>query len=160
MLLNPMTQTTQKHKFKNSGLTILETILTITIGVTAAVFMTLTAIAGIKSIRDEKKSERLHANATHIVETVTYLVKQGKIISVPNASTLTVTLPDFSTKTVTLSGNRLTVDGEAITSNDIKLSEITFIKLARSVQMAFTLTTQDGQKIFSATTTVAERNTL
>ena len=150
----------KNHETNCSGLTILETILTITIGVTAAVFMTLTAIAGIKSIRDEKKTERLHANATHIVETVTYLVKQGKIISVPNTFTLTVTLPDFSTKTVTLSGNRLTVGGETITSADVKLSQVAFIKLARSIQMAFTLSSQDGQKTFSATTTVAERNTL
>ena len=153
-------QTALKHKPKNSGLTIIETILTITIGVTAAAFMTLTAIAGIKSIRDEKKSERLHANATHIVETFTYLVKQGKTISVPDTSTLTITLPDFSTKTITLSGNRLTVAGEPVTSNDVRISQITFTKLARSVRMSFTLATPDGQKTFSATTTSAERNIL
>lgn len=150
----------QKKLSNTSGLTILETILTITIGVTVAMFLTLTAVAGIKSIRNEKKAERLHANATHIAETVAYWVKQGKIITTPDASTLNVTLPDFSTKTISISGNRLTVGGEPITSSDVKLSKITFTKLARSVQTAFTLESPDGQKIFSATTTVAERNTL
>lgn len=149
---------TMHRKTSARGFTLIEVIVGLTIGVVIATVLTLTVSTGLRSMRGAKHRERLHANAVFLTNALDHWVKQGVLLQTPTPSTLAILLPDSSTKTIAKTGNRVTLDGNALTSDDVVVSGLVFSRMTRSVRIAFSMQKAGSSEIFSVTTTVAQRN--
>ncbi|MBI4114399.1 MAG: prepilin-type N-terminal cleavage/methylation domain-containing protein [Candidatus Niyogibacteria bacterium] len=143
-----------------AGFTLIETMVAIAIGTFIAFMLVGTTTAGLKQMRYSHNSQRLHANAVFIIDAFTYWTKQARILDSPDVQTLTIELSDGATKTLTSDINAITLNGSAITTDDIAINSLTFTKLERSVQIDFELHRNGYDETFHVTTTVALRNDL
>ncbi|MFC1595170.1 prepilin-type N-terminal cleavage/methylation domain-containing protein [Patescibacteria group bacterium] len=153
-------QRRQAHK-NNFGFSLIEVIIAVAIGITAALVLTTTSINGLDEIRSARQRERLHSNAIYITDTLTHWIKQSASIFVPDPQTLEITVPNpMTTKTIALNGTEITLDTVPVTTHDIEVTNLVFIQLERSVQINFTLKSANSDETFSAQTTVAKRSPL
>lgn len=152
---------TKNHNLKPAaGFTLIEVLIALSVGATIATIITLVTSTGLKNVRAIKHTERLQANGIFIADALTYWIKQGVYYTIIPPSTLQILLPDSTLKTIAKTGNRVTLDGAALTSDDAQVPYLAFKKLDHSVRFGFTLKYAAGSETFSATTTVAQRNTL
>ncbi|MDO8558301.1 MAG: hypothetical protein Q7S09_03895 [bacterium] len=157
----PLNTKQQKNPRKlgfQSGVTLLEVILVLTIGVAVATMVTLVTSAGLKNIRSAKRLERLHANAVFTTNALTYWIKQGDLLTVTSTTALRIILPDSSIKYIEKSNNRVTLDGNAITTDDAQVTNLTFARFGRSVRFGLSLKARNAPETLSVTSTVAQRN--
>src|SRR3989344_792237 len=143
---------------KRAGFSMIELLVALSLSVMTATGLTLTMTQGVKNIRAIQRANRLNANAEFVASTLTYWVKQSAQISSPAASTLDLTLGDFSHKTIALTGTNITLDGSAITGNDIEINNLAFTALKKSVRISYTLKAKNAKETLSVTTTVAQRS--
>lgn len=153
---------TRCRKYINTarGFTLTEILIALGIGAAVALVLAVVTAQGLKHMRNTRSAGRLQANAVYLSNAFTYWIKQGLVLDVPDATTLNVVVQTAtSTRTVVLKKNatRVTLDGAPITSDDIQVTALSFRHLQKSVRIAFTLKTPSAQ-LFSATTTVAQRN--
>lgn len=142
-------------------MTLVEVLIALGIGASIATVITLVTSTGLKNMRSGRRAERVQANAIFISDIAAYWIKQGEFFSIAaSPPKLEITLPDASIKIIRLQNNRVTLDGAAITSDDVRVTYLHFKRLARSIRVGFTLQAQGGAENFSATTTIAQRNTL
>jgi prepilin-type N-terminal cleavage/methylation domain-containing protein len=145
---------------KKSGFTLVEVLIAMTIGFMIAALVTSVSVATLRDIRTARAHERLQANAISIISSVGYLIKQSARIDVKNPTELEITMPDVTKKTITLSVDHLTLNGAAITSDDVMVTYFKLIEGGQSVRMGFSLQLKNTTTILSATTTLARRNAL
>lgn len=143
---------------KNRGFSLIETVIALSMGSFLAMMIVASLATGLKGFRELKRSERAHANAVYLGDAFQYWVKQGKKLELNGASTLEITMPDFSSKTIALSGGRATLDGSPITSEDVEVTSLIFTKLVNSVRMSFSVKSKSGDEAISLITTSAKRN--
>jgi prepilin-type N-terminal cleavage/methylation domain-containing protein len=144
-------------KKNKSGFTLLETLVAIGIGLVATAVLFHIFTFGLKAIRTIQNTESLHSEANFLLNTFTYWIKQGGNVTT-SGSTLEIEFPDSSITTIaTSSDDRITLDGTPITSDNIKVTDLNFTKMSRSVQIRFTIEAKSGDETFSATTTIAQR---
>lgn len=142
-----------------AGISLIEIVVALGIGVTVASMLTIITTGALKHVRLIKQIQRLQANATVLADTTTYWVKQGADLDVPSSTTLEISLPDSSTRVFAKNGARVTLDGNALTTDDIEVTHLRFTRMARSLRVAFTLkTSREPIESLSATTTIAQRN--
>jgi type II secretory pathway pseudopilin PulG len=150
---------------KNKGFTIVELLVAMTIGITLAAVVTGVAVSSMREVRTIKRSERLHSNAVYVTNTLGYLMKQSAGFNLVSPTQITITLPDLTTKTISLSGTTIKLGTDPLTSTDIQVTNFKMLSGANSVRVIFTMkflngTELNGTETFSGTTTVARRNTL
>ncbi len=151
-------QKNSRRLHSESGVTLLELILVLTIGVAVATIVTLVTTAGLKNIRSARRFERLHANAVFTTNALTYWVKQGDLLTVTSSTALRIVLPDSSVKYIEKSNNRVTLDGNALTTDDVQVTHLAFTRFGRSVRVGLSLKARNATETLSVTSTIAQRN--
>ncbi len=146
------------YRRHNGGFTLIETVVAITVGAVIASFLLVIGTEGFAAIRSIKRTERLHANATNIMNTAGYWIKQGTFFSTPDGATILITLPDETTKTLTRTGSAVVLDGVPVTTSDVAVENFSVTPLERSFRISFALGISGAPETFSATTTIAQRN--
>lgn len=142
------------HK-KERGFSLLETIVSLGIGLLVMVMVLTIFTKGLVEIRSINNKQVLISNADFIINNLDYLIKQAKIVSVPNPSTLN--LQTISTTTITINGSGdIVVNGISLNATGVKLNSLNFQKMAHSVRINFEL--KKGDEMLSVTTTIAQRN--
>ena len=143
---------------REAGFTLIEAIASLALGIALATIIVLVVTPGLRHVRETKSMERLHANAVFLSNTFAYWIKQAENLTVPTPSTLQIRMPDLTTKTITKDPSRILIDGNAFTSEDVQVTELTFTKMARSVRVNFQLASPTSGETLSITTTIAQRN--
>lgn len=156
----PHKNMTNNFKKNQSGVTLVETMVSISIGVLITTMVIAITVGGLQHMQDLRNEARLHSNAIFLTDTLTYWVKKGIVLEVSGSdpSSLSITLPDDSTAVMRKDEASILLNDTPITTDDIEVRELIFVPLAHSVQMSFTLGIPDSDKTFSATTSVAQRN--
>jgi len=145
---------------KKNGFTLTEVIVVISLGALIGIMVLAIITPGLRYIKTTKKIEYLHSDALFLLNKLNYWIKQGKKLTVTNPSTLEIKLPDDSEKIITKDSDNLNFDGVTFNSDDIKITELNFTQLNRSVRINITLKVDGADKTFSATTTIAQRNSI
>ncbi|TSD02492.1 MAG: hypothetical protein Athens071424_14 [Parcubacteria group bacterium Athens0714_24] len=150
-----------KKLFKNNnfGFTIIETIVALGLGVLVVTAVTTIVLPGLKNIRAATQTERLHANAVFLLNNLTYWIKQAEDLNTPSPSVLEIKLSDSSVKIIKKDGDNITADNIPLNNNDVKIIELNFTKMAKSVKIDLVIKTEKGET-FSIKTTIAQRNKL
>lgn len=152
--------TITKQLKNNEGFSLMETIMALGLSLTISLMVLMIVTPGLKNVRDIKSAERLHANSVRTADTLSYLVKEGEYIEVPNSSELSVRLPDGTIKTFTHSGQSVELDGNAITDPEVSVDSLNFQHMAESVRMEIALTHASTGRTASHSFTITKRNTL
>ena len=146
------------------GFTLVEVIVALGIGILImTTFMAVTA-SGFRNIRTISQTKELHANAVYILNTLTCDIKQAENLNVLDLSTLEIKLSDSTIEIkqeIKLDGSgyyNITKDGNSLNSSDIKITNLEFIKLQKSVRINFTIESISGEVSLPITTTIAQRN--
>ncbi|MFA5830408.1 MAG: type II secretion system protein [Candidatus Paceibacterota bacterium] len=138
----------------SSGFTLVEVLISLALGAFVSIMTLMILTPGLRHVREMRESERLHANAVELVETVSYYVKQSKDFKDPvSSSKLEILFADGTIATVEKIGGNVTLDGQNIATSTTNLA---FRQFEKSVQMSFTMKSMTSE--FSATTTIARRN--
>ena len=148
------------NKNKNNGFSLIETIVALSLGSFLAVMIVASLTTGLKGFRELKRSERVHANAAFLGDVFQHWIKRGEKLELINPSTLKITLPDFFSKTIALTGGGITLDGSPVTSSDVEVTALNFTKLSNSIRISFSLKSKSGEESISLTTTATKRNAL
>lgn len=149
-------KTARRKKYE--GFTLIETITALAIGLFLVAIIVLVVTPGLGHIRQTKSTERLHANAIYVANTLSHWVKQGENLAVPAPDTLAIRLPDLTVKTITKTGNQITLDGAPLLSDNVLVTSLAFTNMAHSVQVTFDLESAASDQTLSITTTMAQRN--
>jgi len=144
-----------------SGFSLVETLIAISLSLLVVTMIVAIVAPGLKYVRIIKNNRILHSNTAFLMNQFDYWIKQGVAINVLTPSTLEIKirLPDSSimTKTITKSGDNITLDGVPLTSDNVKVTNNQiFTKMAHSVRISLELA--KGDQTFKAETTVAQRN--
>jgi hypothetical protein len=140
------------------GFTLLEAVISIALSTLLAVLVSAAAIEGVRSMRGVREAERVHANAIALVGALSYWGRQATRLDVPQPETLHMLLPGGALRTVTLAGDAVTLDGRAVTTSDVAVSELAFTRAARSVRVSFTISGKESGAALEGTTAIARRN--
>ena len=152
---------------KKFGFTLIEIIIAITIGLTMIMIMAVFSAEGLKQIYLIRSQEQLNETALSITNVFTYWIKQGKDLQTPSPSPsdLHVVLRDVPEKVFSKSGDFITLDGVAITSNNLRVTQLIFTPMdlvagiPQSVRIEFTLQTiSSSAPPLNIKTTIARRN--
>jgi len=143
---------------KNSGFTLIETLVALGLGVLVATILGTTMVLGINSIKGIQQKERLHSDALVFTETLQYWIKRSSELTVVSPTELQVLLPNAYTKIIEKNGDDIFVNGALLTTDGIKVSNLKFVKISNSIRVAFTFTSEESDDFFSATTTITQRN--
>lgn len=135
------------------GFTLLETLISISVGAIIFFMMVGAFAEGLKIIRHMNNNYTILSNAEFILNTLDYSIKSAKEISVPNSTELNI---DSGTIIIKLDGNNIKKDGIVLNSNDVKINFLQFTRMEKSVRISFEL--QKGTAYFSIATTIAKRN--
>ena len=149
-----------KPFIKKGGFTLIEVILVLGLSIVIATILTLVTAAGLKNIRAARRLERLHSNALFVSDALTFWIKQGEMFTLPAASTLQITLPDSSIKTVAKGGGHVTLNNAVLTTDDTEVTNLFFTRFARSIRVNLALRAENSNETLSVTTTIAQRNSL
>jgi hypothetical protein len=143
-----------------SGFSLVETLVAISLSLLAVMMIVAIVAPGLKYVRTIKNNRILHSTTAFLMNQFDYWIKQGAEINVLTPSTLEIKirLPDSSimTKTIIKSGDNITLDGVPLTSDNVKVTNLVFTKMAHSVRISLELA--KGDQTFEAETTVAQRN--
>lgn len=145
---------------KKNGFTLTEVIVVISLGALIGIMVLAIVTPGLRYIKTTKKIEHLHSDALFLLNKLNYWIKQGKKLTVTSPSTLEIKLPDDSVKEITRDSDNLNFDGVTFNSDNIEVTELNFTQLNRSVRINITLKVEGADKTFSATTTIAQRNSI
>lgn len=147
------------YKPKNSGFTLIETIIALGLIMMSMMMVMAVVAPGMKRAKTISRVEQMHADAVYITNNLGYWIRQAKILSVsPDNKTLTIVINDTTTKIVTIGGDDFTLDGGSLNGSGMKVSGLSFTKLAKSVKMSFTLEADGGTETLPVSTTLAQRN--
>lgn len=135
------------------GFTLLETLISISVGAIIFFMMVGAFAEGLKIIRHMNNNYTILSNAEFILNTLDYSIKSAKEISVPNSTELNI---DSGTIIIKLDGNNIKKDGIVLNANDVKVNSLHFTRMTKSVRISFEL--QKGTAYFSIATTIAKRN--
>ena len=139
----------------------IELAVAIGLGIGVAAMIGGIAASGMTRLQSLARFGRLNANATLFQSQLSYYVRQAKEIQVASPSVIKFILlpPGAQTSTVmtiATSGTAIVVDGAPITTTEVRVTELSFTKLPRSVRYHVTMKAQND--ILSVTSTVAQRN--
>ena len=141
-----------------SGFTLMEMLVAMALGAFVLIMLMMIMIPSFKNIRDIRATQKLHADSVQIIDTLSYYAEKATLFTVPNSSTLVISLPDGSFATTTLNGTAITEHDLLMIDSDTEVTSLQFKNLARSFRMSFTLKNPETGKTFSATTTITRRN--
>ena len=145
-------------KNTTSGFTLMEMLVAMALGAFVLIMLMMIMIPSFKNIRDIRATQKLHADSVQIIDTLSYYAEKATLFTVPNSSTLVISLPDGSFATTTLNGTAITEHDLLMIDSDTEVTSLQFKNLARSFRMSFTLKNPETGKTFSATTTITRRN--
>ena len=145
-------------KNTTSGFTLMEMLVAMALGAFVLIMLMMIMIPSFKNIRDIRATQKLHADSVQIIDTLSYYAEKATLFTVPNSSTLVISLPDGSFATTTLNGTAITENDLLMIDSDTEVTSLQFKDLARSFRMSFTLKNPETGKTFSATTTITRRN--
>ena len=149
---------------KEKGFSLVEVLVAISLNLLIAGMIITIASSSLRHIRTIKDHRNLYSTVSFLNNQFTYWIKQGAVVEVDSldSSILYIKPPGSSTTTITkttIAGrDTITIDGNDLISNNIKVGNLVFTEMDHSVRIAFTLNTGNPAKTFSATTTVAQRN--
>lgn len=144
--------------FSQSGFSIIELLLAISIGVVVVAMVTTITAIGLKNVQASRRIEQMHSDSIYITDTLAYFAKQAKYISVPSSTNLVLTLQDSTTKTFTISSGKITLDGTPINNQNVTASNLNFTKQGRSVRVTFSLAAAGSTQTTNVATTISQRN--
>ena len=147
---------------RSGGFTLLEVLIALSIGIVVATVFTLFVSSGFARMRTSRRLARAQANIGYVAETLGYWVKQGLLLQTPSSEELRVTVPTAtSSRTIIFkkTGMRVTMDGAALTTDDVEVTGLTFRNFQRSVRFSISARSKADPAIaLSATSTAARRN--
>ena len=156
-----------KSFLKSSGFTLVETVVSIGIGVMVALFVVFIATDTLKTTVDIKSSERLHVDVMHITTNMSYLIKQSRRIESDDISSFTLFILKFDEDgdllgedevEVKHENGRILIDGVSITNDDVEITAFEVKKVESSVRIVFNVKYSGGDKEHVFTTTLSRRN--
>lgn len=143
---------------KEKGFSLVEVLVAISLNILVIVMIITIATSSLRHIRTVKDRRNLYSTASFLNNQFNYWIKQGVLLNTPVPSTLEIRLPSSSTTTIAKNGDRIEIDSDPLTDDNIKVDNLVFTKMDHSVRITFTLNTGVPTTTFSATTTVAQRN--
>ena len=143
-----------------SGFTLLETIISLALGILVLSIIMAVVVPGLSNIRTITRVEKLHVNGIFLLNTLTYWIKQAEDLNVPTSSSsiLEIKLPNSPVKTVTKNGNNITIDGIPFNTSSTEITGLIFTEMAKSVRVELTIKANGGKETLPITTTIAQRN--
>ncbi len=151
-------------KNKKNGFSLVEVLVAISINLLVIVMIMGVVLPGLRHIYMIKNERDLHAATQSLTTQFNYWIKQGADIEVGPANELTIHFIGSPAKTITENGNTIViiegVDEESLLANNVIVDSLEFTEMDRSVRIEFTLQIDGTEDSFSATTTVAQRNSL
>jgi len=163
-------------KNKKNGFSLVEVLVAISINLLVIVMIMGVVLPGLRHIYMIKNERDMHAAAQSLTTQFNYWIKQGADITALSPTTLEIELPDDSIKTITMTLIEdededdkyiITIDGDSLLANNVIVDydplnpfPLKFTEMDRSVRIEFTLKIDGTDDVFSATTTVAQRNSL
>ena len=147
-----------KMKKREKGFTLMEAIISITLGLMVAAIIMFIVPPGIKRLHQVKSLERLHSDAEFVISRLSFYIKKGKNISLSSPSTLEIEMPDSSLKTISKEGEEIKIDGMPFNSEEIRVTDLSFEKMARSVKVTLGLESIRTEENISLKTTISQRN--
>ena len=144
-----------------------EVLIAISINLLVIVMIMGVVLPGLRHIYMIKNERDLHATTQSLANQFSYLIKQGADIEVGPANPgneLIIHFIGSPSKTITQNGDNIViiegVDENSLLANNIIVEDLEFTKMDRSVRIEFALKINGADDSFSATTTVAQRNSL
>jgi len=158
-LFNAIAKQKKINKSATRGFTLIESIVALSLGIVVVVMIVLIVMPGLKHTHEIKQTERLHSNALFLLNSLTYWIKQGENLTVVAPSVLEIKLPNSSIKTISKSDDHILVDSIAFTTNDVRVTDLSFIPMDNSVRISVTIEDNSGlNKSLSIETAIARRN--
>ncbi len=152
--------------FKNNhstakGFTLIEVIVALSIGILVMTMTMAIVTPGFKNVRTVSQTKELHANVVYIINTLTYEIKQAENLEVSaDKSELIITLAGPTVKIVKKDGENITLDSMQLNDDNVKITNLEFIGMQKSVRINFTIESITGEQSLPVTTTIAQRNNL
>lgn len=140
------------------GFTLIEVVVALGIGILVLTIVTSVMAPGLKNMRAISRTKQLHSNTVYVLDTLTYEIRQAKRIEVLSPSSLRITRPDATIKTIMQTGDNISLDGVSLNSIDVKIIGLNFTGMPRSVRVNFTIGSSGGNETFPVLTTIAQRN--
>lgn len=160
------------------GITIIETIIAMAIGVVVITLLMMIVTQGLGYIRKIQEQERLQANAIFVTDKMAYWVRQAKGFSSDedledgsdcdsDGDKLCVVLRDDPEDADDLEAkifeeddinDNITFEGNHLISDGVKVTSLNFTALGHSIRVDFVLESKSGEVQLPITTTFAQRN--
>lgn len=139
------------------GFTLTEVLIALTISSLVITVTSLVFIRGIAHLTDIREDATLAAETLFITETLTASIRNARSVTVTNPTTAVIEYQDFSTETLSVAGQKLSLAGNQLSSTEVDLTALTLTGRGDTLQLAMTLATGHHGRTFSATTTIATR---
>lgn len=147
----------RKSFIKNSGFTLIETIVSLGIGILVMTMIMSVITPGFKNIREIREKEDLHKNAVLIINKLNYLIKKSDSLAVIPPDKLTIR-PEGVDETIEIGGSDIVLDGVPLNTDDVKISALQFTPMSKSVVIEFRIESAKGNASDDIKTTIARRN--
>ena len=138
----------------------MEVLIAISINLLVIIMIMGVVLPGLRHIYMIKNERDLHAATQSLAAQFNYWIKQGAEVTALNPTTLEIRLPDNSIKTIAQNGDTIAIDGDPLMAHNIIVEDLEFKEMDRSGRIEFALKINGTDDVFSATTTVAQRNSL
>ena len=143
---------------KTNGFSLVEVLVAISLNLLVVTMIMAIVIPGLKHVRMIRNQRDLHSATQLLITQFNYWIKQAADITASSPTTLEIQLPDNSIKTITQNGDIITIDGDSLMAHNVIVDDLEFTEMNHSVKIEFDLRINGSDDAFSATTTVAQRN--
>ncbi len=142
---------------KNSGFTLIETLVAMTLGVLIMVMVMTTIVPSIKYVRSIKNTEKLHSEIVFFIDNLTYWIKQSNNLDA-DQSNLTINFLDKPALEIKEDSGKIKVNGENFIDERINITNLNFTKISDSVRVNLSMEINGSHENISITTTISKRN--
>jgi len=140
-----------------AGFTLIETLVALSLSVFIVMSVSQIFIEGIQHVYGVRAQALLTSDAGYMVQVIRNELFSADSVSVPNTSTVAL-VQGGTPRTLTVVDERLVFDGEHITRDGVRVTNLVFTQVGESVRIQFTLYSGPRtNKTLSGQTTLAFR---
>ena len=131
----------KKHT-KQSGFTIVELLVALSIGTVIVLMTSLVFVQGVRHTHAVNAETRVVKASTTLVETMTYHIRRAQSVTIVHSNRLELQVDDGQLVVVELVGSELHIQGNSIFENNIEVSNLFFDSIDNTVLIEYELDTQ------------------